>query len=142
MATAKPATKPAIKKLVIDEKLYKKIDTIVTKYNDGVKAQKKAVKEGVTVPADPETILNELGSLIGKAWKKIKTDSGIKDEIVKPVAKKPEAKKPVAKKPAAPAKAAVKAPAKAPAKKAPAKKPAGKTVAKKPSSKSLMSNKK
>lgn len=132
MATTKPAA-AAGKKLVVDAKMFKKIDDIVNKYNEAVKAEKKAKKDGL--PAVAPKGLDELGDLIAKSWAKVKTASGIKEPVP---AKKPAAKKPVkkaaAKKPAA-KKVAAKKPA---AKKAPAKKAPAKAVVKKIDSKPLL----
>lgn len=115
----KPVVAAANKKLVIDEKMFKKIESLVNAYNDALKAQKKAAKGGpAPLPVDPAKSVAELGALVAKSWAKIKEVSGIKDPV--PVAKKADPKKPAAKKPAA------KKPA---AKKPAAKKPA---VAKKP----------
>ncbi|HOX91985.1 MAG TPA: hypothetical protein PLC54_03620 [Spirochaetales bacterium] len=133
MAITKPAAAAGNKKLVVDAKMFKKIDDIVAKYNEAVKLGKKASKDGLP-PVEPKG-LDELGALIAKSWGKVKEASGIKEAAP---AKKAEPKKAAAKKTAAKKPAAKKAAAKKPAAKKPTVKKLVKAVAKKIDAKPLL----
>jgi len=119
---AKPAVVAGVKKLVMDEKMFKKIDALVKAFDEGTKAMKKVAKGGPAPAVDPAKSVGELGALVAKSWGKLKEASGIKEVV--PVVKKPVAKKAPAKKPAA--------------KKPAAKKPAVKKVVAKPAPKPLL----
>ncbi len=123
---AKPAVVAGVKKLVMDEKMFKKIDALVKAFDEGTKAMKKVAKGGPAPAVDPAKSVGELGALVAKSWGKLKEASGIKEVV--PVVKKPVAKK-------AAAKPAAKKPA---AKKPAAKKPAVKKVVAKPAPKPLL----
>lgn len=122
---AKPAGESGTKKLVMDEKVFKKIEALVAAYGEAVKVQKKMAKGGPAPKVDPAVIMGDLGTFVAKSWGKLKDASGIKDA---PVVKKVE--KAAAKTVKTAAKAADKAvknvakAAKPAAKKAPAKKAA------------------